>query len=90
MSTETATTRRARVFSKWPEDREPEDMVGAFLPHNYRVVGTGMDPRRGPDSVQMLYVTIEGKDDRGWTLEDYVIPRLASGLYFAEEVPMPE
>jgi hypothetical protein len=29
---------------------------------------------------------IGGRDSCGWTLDDYVIPRLASGMYFAEEV----
>ena len=31
-------------------------------------------------------VVIEGEDVAGWTLDDYVIPRLASGLIFATEV----
>lgn len=29
---------------------------------------------------------IVGSDNCGWTLDDYVIPRLASGLYFAREL----
>jgi hypothetical protein len=29
---------------------------------------------------------IAGRDVAGWTLDDYVIPRLASGMYYAEEV----
>jgi hypothetical protein len=28
---------------------------------------------------------IGGEDARGWTLDGYVIPRLASGLLFADE-----
>jgi hypothetical protein len=32
-------------------------------------------------------ITISGLDRSGWTLDEYVIPRLASGLIFAEEVP---
>lgn len=31
---------------------------------------------------------IAGRDSAGWTLDDYVIPRLASGLYFATEVDL--
>lgn len=31
------------------------------------------------------WVTISGIDSAGWTLTDYVIPRLASGLYPATE-----
>jgi hypothetical protein len=32
---------------------------------------------------------IEGEDNAGWTLDGYVIPRLASGLIFAKEVSTP-
>lgn len=31
-------------------------------------------------------VIIKGKDVAGWTLDGYVLPRLASGLYFGEEL----
>lgn len=31
-------------------------------------------------------VEICGEEDAGWTFDDYVQPRLASGLYFAERV----
>jgi hypothetical protein len=31
---------------------------------------------------------IAGRDRAGWTLEGYVIPRLASGLYFASEIDL--
>jgi hypothetical protein len=34
------------------------------------------------------FIVIEGQDSHGWTLDDYVLPRLASGLHFAEEVPV--
>jgi len=51
------------------------EKVAASLPSNYHVVR--MD---GPDCV------ISGTDRMGWTLRDYVLPRLASGLYFGEEV----
>jgi hypothetical protein len=53
--------------------------VSRFLPSNYKVVGdTG-----APDH----FTIIEGEDYAGWTLDDYVIPRLASGLYACREVP---
>jgi hypothetical protein len=51
------------------------DAVANYLPDNYRVVD--YDPRG---------VYIEGEDVAGWTLDDYVLPRLASGLYFGQEV----
>lgn len=49
--------------------------VSAYLPSNYHVSGT-----------DDAGVFITGHDNAGWTLDDYVIPRLASGLYFAREV----
>ena len=50
------------------------EAVKRYLPDNYAVVGF--------DSTG---VTIRGEDIRGWTLDGYVLPRLASGLYFGEE-----
>jgi hypothetical protein len=34
-------------------------------------------------------LVIEGTDNAGWTLDGYVLPRLASGLYFGKEIPVP-
>ncbi len=51
------------------------DRVAAFLPSNYTVVGHADHQ-----------VTIQGIDNAGWTLDDYVLPRLASGLLFGIEV----
>lgn len=33
------------------------------------------------------HVLIEGEDSAGWTLHDYVIPRLASSVIPAVELP---
>jgi hypothetical protein len=49
--------------------------AGAYLPANYQV--TGEDDE---------FVYFAGHDRAGWTLDDYIIPRLASGLHRAEEV----
>jgi len=49
--------------------------VKSYLPSNYQVVGCHGG-----------VVTVEGHDRAGWTLDGYVIPRLASGLMRAEEV----
>jgi hypothetical protein len=49
--------------------------VSAYLPSNYKV--TSEDDE---------YVYIAGHDDHSWTLDGYVIPRLASGLIYAKEV----
>lgn len=35
-------------------------------------------------------VVIYGLDNAGWTLDGYVIPRLASGLHFAREITREE
>lgn len=50
------------------------ELVQDYLPSNYQAV-------EGPDGI-----VIEGADNAGWTLEEYVIPRLASGLIFAEVI----
>lgn len=51
--------------------------VKRFLPSNYdaRIVNDG--------------ILIVGNDNAGWTLDGYVIPRLASGLIFAVETQPP-
>jgi len=51
------------------------ETAGAYLPANYKVT-----------EVTPTEVRIAGHDDHGWTLDDYVIPRLASGLIWAKEV----
>lgn len=51
------------------------DTIAAYLPANYRIESANGD-----------CVTIAGYDSAGWTLDDYVIPRLASGLLFAKEI----
>ena len=50
--------------------------VRALLPENYKV---------GYNSLTKQFM-ITGHDVAGWTLDDYVIPRLASGLVFIEEI----
>lgn len=51
----------------------PEEVTN-YLPSNY----VAMDSPEG--------VLIVGYDRAAWTLDGYVIPRLASGLIFAQEV----
>lgn len=52
--------------------------VRRFLPDNYSATLRQMG--RKPE------ILIYGEDVAGWTLDDYVIPRLASGLIFAKEI----
>ncbi len=64
------------------------DQVQQYMPANYHaefeVLFFTVEERLGPEPY--LVMTIEGYDDAGWTLDDYVIPRLASGLIGAREV----
>ncbi len=50
------------------------DTVRRYLPSNYSADTDGGS------------IFIHGEDVAGWTLDGYVIPRLASGLYFAREI----
>ena len=56
--------------------RQHADRVAAYLPANFSVVA--------PDTDDV--VRIAGMDRMGFTAEDYVLPRLASGLIFGEIV----
>ena len=72
MITRTIVTAKVKV-------KEIDDMlerVRALLPDNYKVAYNSLTEQ----------FMITGKDVAGWTLDSYVIPRLASGLIFAEEV----
>ena len=48
------------------------EAIRRYLPNNYSAFTWGHD------------VVIVGQDSAGWTMEDYVIPRLASGLYHVQ------
>lgn len=58
--------------------------VRQYLPANYDV----MVPFSGSPDVDDLtsFMLIAGTDNAGWTLDDYVIPRLASGLIVCTEL----
>lgn len=68
--------RRARVAVWLPADpAEAARVVDRYMPGNYSVTGADRE-----------WVYIEGTDNAGWTLDGYVIPRLASGMIWAKEV----
>jgi len=52
--------------------------VQAYMPGNYSASANADGS-----------ITIAGSDNAGWTLDGYVIPRLASGMIFAREVTDP-
>jgi hypothetical protein len=56
----------------------PLKTVQAYMPGNYQAWEV-------TDGKQTT-IWIQGHDYAGWTLDGYVIPRLASGLIFAEEI----
>ena len=63
------------------------DNVAAYLPSNYEVI------YREPSQVDYARehwqsVVIAGRDNAGWTLDGYIIPRLASGMFFATEIDL--
>jgi hypothetical protein len=59
---------------------KPDDgnRIEALLPGNYNVLHMAADGRR----------VIGGTDHAGWTLDGYVLPRLASGLIFGQEISL--
>lgn len=64
------------------------ETIERYLPGNYSVAGT---VELTVDESLLLngkYAVIEGRDKSGWTLDDYVIPRLASGLIVATEISL--
>ncbi len=52
--------------------------IEAYLPGNYEVTKVAPNPG-GID------VLIEGEDNAGWSLDGYVLPRLASGNIYGRE-----
>lgn len=65
------------------EIRYLEKRISAYLPSNYEVMAI-----ENPVDYDG-YVYFKGHDNAGWTIEDYVIPRLGSGLMFAEACDKP-
>lgn len=57
------------------------DHVDRYMPGNYETIWCGSFEGRAA-------VVIAGRDAGGWTLDSYVIPRLGSGLMFAEEIDL--
>jgi hypothetical protein len=56
---------------------DTEDTITRYLPDNYKV-----------DGLTSHGLVIAGRDVAGWTLDGYVIPRLASGVIYAEEIDL--
>ena len=66
---------------------ETMERVAAFLPSNYTV--SRWKWAEDEDEVRAwgaAVIIVVGEDYAGWTAEDYVLPRLASGLLFGKVV----
>ena len=76
------TERKAELQSLEPLDfNDAEKLmstVGAYLPTNYACYLSTANNLT-------FKVIIRGEDSAGWTLDGYVIPRLASGNMYAKE-----
>lgn len=86
-------TRAALVRAQIPESDEERlaaeqqaERIRAYLPSNYSLAHDGRVTEIGQFASGYLIV---GNDNAGWTLGEYVIPRLASGMIFAKEVAAP-
>ena len=67
------------------DDAISEEHVQNYLPQGYnaKIEHVGKELH---ESRRSLRIVIRGYDIAGWTLDDYVIPRLASGMIVATEV----
>ena len=67
----------------------PGDKIDRYLPDNYAILHEEPATLDDPHARDYWrHVVIGGTDFAGWTLDDYVIPRLGSGLYPAREIDL--
>ena len=63
------------------------DNVAAYMPGNYEVIYS--EPSRESFAREgWRSVVIAGEDNAGWTLDGYVLPRLASGMMTGHEIDL--
>ncbi len=77
MNTRTAVIQTAKTLD-FNGAEELLNRVRAYLPHNYEASLSTFNNLS-------FKVRITGTDDHGWTMDGYVIPRLASGNMVATE-----
>ena len=65
---------RSAIVRDRPEDEL--ERVRAYMPSNYGAYWSFAENA----------IVISGHDNAGWTLDGYVIPRLASGMIIAHEI----
>lgn len=66
----------------------PSEKVAAYLPANYKVIWEGLFPAYTGQTIPDIAVVIAGRDDHGFDLTRYVLPRLGSGMMAAEEIDL--
>lgn len=76
------TARTAKVYF---HGNVTPDVIAAYLPSNYSIIKVVVG-KDDDDTRTFGHVVISGTDNHGWTLDGYVIPRLASGMIAAKEV----
>lgn len=66
------------------------ESIARYLPGNYEQIGFAPHDPESDDRLLKAgpCVVIGGEDNAGWTLHDYVIPRLHSGLIWATEIDL--
>lgn len=69
------------ALAKNADPKVESERIARYMPGNYEVLGVGT-----LDEYQA--VVIGGEDNAGWTLDDYVLPRLGSGLYLGREIDL--
>jgi hypothetical protein len=62
--------------------------LDAYLPGNYEIVAEVPAWQYDHNSKPQPVHVIAGEDNAGWTLDGYVLPRLASGLIWGEEIDL--
>lgn len=65
-------------------------IVGVYLPDNYQVeaVLRTMPDKPGDVPLSVSTIVVKGEDSFGWTLDGYVLPRLASGGHYGTEIDL--
>lgn len=66
--------RYAKIIKR-PRLADNAEQIARYLPDNYKIRGETDE-----------FFVIEGEDNAGWTMDAYVLPRLASGLVWGQEI----
>jgi len=78
---------RGRVLLPRKQQARELERIRAYLPAGWEAYARPMGPfdRNAKPSAE-VYAVIRGDDSAGWTWADYVQPRLASGMIYAETI----